>query len=66
MTRRLHGQSPNVARGVEEARWVPLLERDAEEAEGVPEVHELGPRASASGVLLPIVVANPEVRGDRT
>ena len=54
-TTRLHGQLQNVARGVEEARWVPLLEK---EAEGVPEVLELDPRASASEVSLPVVVAN--------
>jgi hypothetical protein len=62
----LHGQSLNVARGVEEARWVPLLERGAEGAEGVPGVHELGPRASASGVSRPVAVANSVVRRDRT
>ena len=66
---RLHGHSLNVARGVEEARWVPLLEREAEEVEGVPGVpgvHELGPRASASGVSLLVVLANLKVRMDLT
>ena len=29
----LRGQSLNVAKDVEEARWVPLLEKEAEEAE---------------------------------
>lgn len=45
---------------------MPLLEREAEEAEGVPGVHELGPHANASGVSLPVVVANLKVRRDRT
>jgi len=47
----LHGQSLNVAKG-------------AEEAEGVSGAHELGARASASGVSLPVVVV--KVRRDRT
>jgi hypothetical protein len=63
---RLHGQWLNVVRGVEEARWVPLREREAEEAEVVPGVHELGPRASASGVSLPVVVVRSKMRNDRT
>ena len=47
----LHSHSLNVARGVEEARRVPLLEREAEEVEGLLGVHELGPCASASGAV---------------
>ena len=58
----LHGQSLNVARGVEEGQWVSLLEREAEEAKGVPGVPEPGPSASASGV---IVRVNSKVRKDR-
>lgn len=53
--------SLNVARGVEEARRVPLLEREAEEVEGELGVQELGSCASASGA-----VANSKVPRDRT
>lgn len=44
---------------------VPLERGEAEEAEGGPGVRELGPRASASGVSLLVVMA-ARVRKDRT
>ncbi len=63
----LYGRPLNVAKGAEEARWVPLLEKgEVEEVEGVLVVRELGPSASASGVSLLVVVANSKVRRYRT